>query len=120
MQPEAACFRFSFKVKRGTFKSIHHHPTMHTHTIPKVYGSDKAWDTVTVSSLSSRFPSQQAAPQVSLTKATPQGAPETGEAVLHPKRKEGRKVASVPRCSRPTRRVLTAALRQLRKKSPVK
>lgn len=35
MQPEvwqaAACFRFSFKVKRGTFKSIHHQPR-YTHT----------------------------------------------------------------------------------------
>lgn len=41
------------------------------------------------------FPSQQAAPQVSLTEATPQGAPQTGEEGL-PQRKEGGRGPEVP------------------------
>lgn len=99
MQPQvcqAACFLYSFEVKEGTSKFIHHHHP--AHKIPKVSGSDEAWVTPTVSSLFSRFLSQQAAPQVSLTKPTSQGAPATGEEVL-PRRKEGRKVALGPRCS---------------------
>lgn len=53
------------------------------HPQTSVSGPHQAWVTPTESS-NSGFLSQRAAPQVSLTKATPQGAPETGaEEVLH-------------------------------------
>lgn len=84
-----ACFLFSFEVKKGgTYKFTHYHH-------PKQKIQDKNPQDLTrpgspppCPSWVSGFPFLQAAPQVSLTKATPQGAPETGEAVLHP-RKEG-------------------------------
>lgn len=100
MQPQVwpvACFLFSFEVKKGgTSKFIHHHCHHPTHKIPRVSGSDKAW--VTPNSVLPVFLgllSHQEAPQALLTKATLQGAPESGEAVLHPTRT----VDTRPRCS---------------------
>lgn len=82
-------FLFSFEVKWGsTSKFIHHHPKTQD-SGQESPGPDKAWITPRCPPWVSGFPFLQAAPQVSLTKATPQGAPETGEAVLHPRRKEG-------------------------------
>lgn len=76
---------FQLWVKGGEPKFIGHHPQP-----SGVCGPHQAW----ISPQYPRcfeFPTQQAAaPQVSLTKATPQVAPETGEKVLH---RRGRKVA---------------------------